>query len=53
MRKKIKIKKLDTSQKDKEFERLKEQEFEDMCRIAGIKKEYLCDTIFTRQFKKE
>ena len=26
-------------------------EFEEMCQRAGIKKEALCDTIFTRQFK--
>ena len=28
-------------------------EFEEMCKKAGIKKEMLCDTVFTRQFKKE
>jgi len=28
-------------------------EFEEMCNRAGVKKEILCDTVFTRQFKEE
>jgi hypothetical protein len=27
--------------------------FEEMCKKAGVKKEALCDTVFTRQFKVE
>ena len=27
------------------------KEFDEMCRKAGVKKEVLCDTVFTRQFK--
>jgi len=30
-----------------------DKEFDAMCRKAGIKKEMLCDTVFTRQFKEE
>ena len=29
------------------------KEFDEMCRKAGVKKEVLCDTVFTRQFKEE
>jgi len=29
------------------------KEFDEMCRKAGVKKEVLCDTVFTRQFKKK
>jgi len=29
------------------------KEFDEMCNRAGIKKEMLCDTVFTRQFKEE
>ena len=29
------------------------KEFDAMCRKAGVKKEVLCDTVFTRQFKEE
>jgi len=29
------------------------EEFEGMCEKAGVKKESLCDTVFTRQFKEE
>jgi len=29
------------------------KEFQEMCNKAGIKREALCDTVFTRQFKKE
>ena len=38
---------------DKEIakKKLDKKEFEKMCQKAGIKKEALCDTIFTRQFK--
>lgn len=32
---------------------MENKEFEKMCQRAGIKKDILCDTIFTRQFKKE
>jgi len=32
---------------------MEKDEFEKMCQKAGVKKEALCDTIFTRQFKKE
>jgi len=28
-------------------------EFDKMCERAGVKKEALCDTIFTRQFKQK
>jgi len=49
----LRIKELDTSQKDKEFEKFKKEEFEEMCSQAGVKREALCDTIFTRQFKNE
>jgi len=30
---------------------VKNEEFEEMCKKAGVKKEALCDTVFTRQFK--
>ena len=29
------------------------KEFDEMCRKAGLKKEVLCDTVFTRQFKEK
>ena len=29
------------------------KEFDEMCRKAGVKKEVLCDTVFTRQFKEK
>ena len=32
---------------------MEKDEFEKMCQKAGVKKEALCDTIFTRQFRKE
>jgi hypothetical protein len=32
---------------------MESKEFEKMCQKAGVKKEALCDTIFTRQFNKE
>ena len=32
---------------------MKKDEFKKMCQKAGVKKEALCDTIFTRQFNKE
>jgi len=43
---------LNTSQKDKEYEKMQKKTYEEMCQKAGIKKEYLCKTIFTRQFGK-
>jgi len=30
---------------------LGKKEFEEMCKKAGVKKEALCETVFTRQFK--
>ena len=30
---------------------MEKREFEEMCKKAGVKKEALCDTVFTRQFK--
>ena len=32
---------------------MESKEFEKMCQKAGVKKEALCDTIFTRQFDKK
>jgi len=32
---------------------MKNEEFDEMCNRAGIKKEMLCDTVFTRQFKEK
>jgi len=31
---------------------MEKKEFEKMCQKAGVKKDALCDTIFTRQFNK-
>ena len=32
---------------------MKSEEFDEMCNRAGVKKEVLCDTVFTRQFKEK
>lgn len=32
---------------------MKNTEFEKMCQKAGVKKESLCNTVFTKQFKEE